>query len=121
MKNTTSASAEIFPSCRDRSKEADMATISSPVSYPDANVLDANLRKVINRGFRLPGNDHIWMRSTLRLFNASMRAFSHPATVEAFFEGQTMIEGEVLDIVIGVSRDGHVRTMTKEAYEQFVA
>ena len=97
-----------------------MANTSS-VSYPDANVLDANLRKVINRGFKLPGKDHVWMRSTVRLFDASMRAFSHPATVETFFEGQTMIEGKLLDIVIGVSRDGNVRTMTKEAYEKFVA
>ena len=96
-------------------------TSSSPsVSYPDANVLDANLRKIINRGFMLKGRG-CWMSSTLRLFDASMRAFSHPATVEAFFEGQTMIEGEMLDIVIGVSRDGNVRTMTKEAYEKFVA
>ena len=93
---------------------------SHSVSYPDSNVLDANLRKVINRGFMLAGSG-LWMHSTLRLFDTAMRAFSHPATVEVFIEGRTMIEGEMLDIVIGISRDGSVRTMTKEAYEAFVA
>lgn len=96
-----------------------MAT-SSTVSYPDANVLDNNLRKVINHGFMASGSG-VWMSTTVRLFNAAMRAFSQPATVEVFFEGRTMIEGEMLDIVIGVNRDGWVRTMTKEAYDQFVA
>ena len=32
-----------------------------------------------------------------------------------------MIEGDLLDIVIGINRDGFVRTMTKEAYEKFIA
>ena len=91
------------------------------LQYPDANILDANLRKVINRGFRLPGNDHCWMNSTVRLFNTAMRAFSIPAVTETFIEGQTMIEGDLLDIVIGINRDGFVHTMTKEAYEKFVA
>ena len=88
--------------------------------YPDANILDANLRKIINRGFRLPGNDHCWMNSTVRLFDTAMRAFSEPAVVETFIEGETMIEGDLLNIVIWISRDGSVRTMTKEAYEKFV-
>lgn len=90
-------------------------------NYPDTNVLDANLRKVINRGFRLPGNDHCWMNTTVRLFDTAMRAFSIPAVTETFIEGQTMIEGDLLDIVIGINRDGFVRTMTKEAYEKLVA
>lgn len=89
--------------------------------YPDANILDANLRKVINHGFRYPGNNHIWMHNTLRLFDTAMRAFSIPAVTETFIEGQTMIEGDLLDIVIGINRDGFVRTMTKESYEKFVA
>ena len=94
---------------------------TSTTTYPDANVLDSNLRKVINRGFKLPGNDHCWMSSTLRLFDTAMRAFSHPAAVEVFISGQTMIEGELLDIVIGINRDGFVRTMTREAYELYEA
>ena len=89
--------------------------------YPDANVLDSNLRKVINHGFKLSGNDHCWMNTTLRLFDTAMRAFSHPATVEVFISGQTMIEGELLDIVIGINRDGFVRTMTREAYDLYEA
>lgn len=88
--------------------------------YPDANVLDNNLRKVVNRGFMLDGSE-IWMSNTLRLFDAAMRAFSTPAVTEVFIGGRTMIEGEMLDIIIGINRDGDVRTMTREAYERFIA
>lgn len=61
-------------------------------NYPDANILDANLRKVINRRFRLPGNDHCWMNTTVRLFDTAMRAFSNLAVAETFIEGHTMKE-----------------------------
>lgn len=88
--------------------------------YPDANVLDNNLRKVVNRGFMLDGSE-IWMSNTLRLFDAAMRAFSTPAVTEVFIGGRTMIEGEMLNIIIGINRDGDVRTMTREAYERFIA
>lgn len=88
--------------------------------YPDANVLDNNLRKVVNRGFMLDGSE-LWMSNTLRLFDAAMRAFSTPAVTEVFIGGRTMIEGEMLDIIIGINRDGDVRTMTREAYDRFIA
>ena len=87
--------------------------------YPDTNILDSNLRKVINRGFMPDGSDH-WMSNTLRLYDAAMRAFSTPAVTEIFIGGRTMIEGEMLNIVIGINRDGDVRTMTREAYERFI-
>lgn len=89
-------------------------------NYPDTNILDKNLWKVVNRGFMLKDSE-IWLSNTLRLYDAAMRAFSSPAITEVFIEGKTMIEGNTLDIVIGINRDGNVRTMTKEAYDMFIA
>ena len=89
-------------------------------TYPDANVLDENLWKVVRRGFMVDGSE-IWLSNTLRLFDTAMRAFSVSAVVEIFIGGKTMIDGEMLDIVVGINRDGFVRTMTKEAYVRFVA
>ena len=89
-------------------------------NYPDTNILDKNLWKVVNRGFMLKDSE-IWLSNTLRLYDAAMRAFSSPAVSEVFIEGKTMIEGNMLDIVIGINRDGNVRTMTKEAYDMFIA
>ncbi len=89
-------------------------------NYPDTNVLDENLWKVVRRGFMIDGSE-IWMSNTLRLFDTAMRAFSVSSVVEVFIGGKTMIDGEMLDIVVGINRDGFVRTMTKEAYIRFVA
>lgn len=84
----------------------------------DASVLDKNLWKVVRRGFIIDGSE-LWLSNTQRLFDAAMRAFSMPAANEVFIGGKTQIEGELLDIVIGIKRDGAVRTMTKEAYERY--
>ena len=75
--------------------------------------------RALARGYVKLDGSEIWLSNTLRLFDAAMRAFSSPAVTEIFIGGKTMIDGKLLDIVVGINRDGAVRTVTREAYEWF--
>ena len=108
-----SAPAEIFPSCRDRSKEATMATTFSFSSV----VFDNSIRKVFARGFMPKGTER-WATTTVRYHDAAMRYFTaEPSAIEIAFEGLTLIEGEPLEIMMVICKDGNVYTTSKEAWD----
>ena len=86
--------------------------------YPDPEVLENNLRVIINRGVMVNG---IWLRHTLRFYDAAMRTFGDKCVNEVFFEAQTVIDDNIIDIIIAVRRDGFVRMMSREAYERYEA
>lgn len=86
--------------------------------YPDPEVLESNLRTIINRGIMVNG---IWLRHTLRFYDAAMRTFSDKAVNEVFFAAQTVIDNNVIDIIVAIRRDGFARMMTREAYERYEA
>ena len=86
--------------------------------YPDPEVLEANLLKIIRRGIMING---FWQHHTLRLYDAAMRTFSDKCICEAFYEAQTVIDDNVIDVIIAIHRNGHVRMMTREAYERYEA
>ena len=111
MRNMQSAPVEINPSCRDRSKEATMATTFSSI------VFDNCIRKIFARGF-MPKDSGRWASTPVRYYDAAMRYFTaESAAVEIAFEGLTLIEGETVEIMMVIRRDGSVYTISKESWD----
>ena len=80
-------------------------------------VFDNSIRKVFARGFKPKGTDR-WATTPVRYYDAAMRYFTtESAAIEIAFEGLTLIEGEPLEIMMVIRRDGNVYTTSKEAWD----
>ena len=80
-------------------------------------VFDNSIRKVFARGFMPKGTER-WATTTVRYHDAAMRYFTaEPSAIEIAFEGLTLIEGEPLEIMMVICKDGNVYTTSKEAWD----